>query len=106
MLCSANYDKPGMYCMPDIVLFNGGSLATVFVNGLVHDKNKVRQKDIRIKQTLETFGYVVFRVKNETIDNSPVSALRGLAYAMWQAAADAGLYRLMHRGEKELPGFG
>jgi hypothetical protein len=105
MLCPANFDKPGMYCMPDLMLFNGGTLACVFVNGLVHDKDRVRRKDIRIKSTLQTFGYVVFIVKNETIDNSPVSALRGLAYAIWQASANEGLYHLMHRGEKELPGF-
>jgi hypothetical protein len=95
-----------MYCMPDLLVLNGDKAAVVFVNGSIHDKAKVRKKDLRQIETLAIFGYRVFVIMNDLIDNCQTAWLRALAYTTWHATADEQLYRQMHEGEKELVGFG
>lgn len=62
--CWVDFDKIGMYMMPDLLIGN----AVILVNGHVHTKYMRKKKDeAQIKRLLE-LGYKVFVFENEDVD--------------------------------------
>ena len=111
--CGFEYNAPGQYCLPDIMIFwrryknpEDDGVGVVFVNGGVHEKNdKHIKKDRNQIRELRAAGIKVFILKNSEIDNMTQTTLRAVCHSFWISLSQTGsaLYERMMEGEKEYP---
>ena len=107
-ICGLQFSEPDQFCMPDIVVISPTSetKSVVLVNGRVHDKTKQKKKDGRQIQTLRLFGYRIFVIKNDLIDNCENFWLKAIASAIFTCTNSEYIYKRLAEGEKELIGIG
>jgi hypothetical protein len=103
--CGTAYVESRMYAMPDIVIEDPErhGKAVIFVNGSVHDNEKVRARDKFQAKVFTKNNYRVFVLDNSEIDFLKHSNRCFLVLGIYRAMKDLTMYNRALLDEKEIP---
>lgn len=100
--CRKKYNDFGMFCLPDVILHEGGLNAIVMVNGQIHKKNdKQRVRDRYQITRFRQLGWIVFIITNDEVGRE--SNLLSITRTWVDALRDPALLARIMRNEKEWP---
>lgn len=103
--CGAWYTKPGLFCMPDLVVEDPGrhGKAVIFVQShKYHDGQKAKIKDTYQMEILKKNNWKVFEIYNDELDKLHHANRCFLLLGMFRASLDVVMYRRAYEYEKEL----